>query len=153
VNYLFTVKSVRTTQEVLYYLDDETSLPLKIEAYSDARACAEGLPNWRWEAKSFDVVDGFHLPLRSTDSTFVQVANRATDKPKMSIDVTVEQIHLNQPYEARLFWPEIQPGAHVVEAVRDKIYHEPGGADPDAASASAAPIGAERPTDWSVWAA
>jgi hypothetical protein len=147
----FTVPGPRRTQDLLYWLDQQTSIPLKIEAFPVGEGPDAAQPFWRWEANSLDTVQGYHIPLRSTDTSFQQRDGRATDQPALTIRVEVQSAEFNKEYPASMFWPTFTPGAQVVDAVgNDGIYTVPDPNPPPPAGTIAAPaIEANPERGWS----
>lgn len=57
-------------QSLVYALDEETSVPLRIAAYSNPDRVRDRMPNWVWEATTLDRVADRHFPLNSTYASF-----------------------------------------------------------------------------------
>lgn len=136
-------------QDQVFFLDQATSIPLKVEAYRDAASRAQKEPMWVWTARSLDEVQGHFLPLKSTETAYGEDRNSA-----FTWDYTVDSIEFDKVYPAKTFWPTIQPGVTVFNEITAKVSEAPGArkattnAKKDVAT-SAPPIRATPPSDWS----
>jgi hypothetical protein len=147
----FTVAGPSRTQDLIYWLDRRTSIPLRVEAYPVGGSPGDARPFWRWEAHSLDTVQGYHLPLRSTYTSYQQQDDHATDRPSLVNRVEVQSVEFNKEYPASMFWPTFTPGAQVIDAVgNDGIYTVPDPNPPPPAGTIAAPaIEANPERGWS----
>ncbi len=137
--YLFRkVKLSAAPLDALYYLDRETSLPLKVEFY---RAGSDRLPGSAlraWEAKTFDTVEeGHHFPLSSANTYFTGRVGNSSNI------VTITEIHYNRDYAASTFWPTFQPGVEVYDYIKKTSTKVP---DPAAPPTAQKPPAAGTPT-------
>jgi hypothetical protein len=99
-------------QDQVYFLDKETSIPLKVETYWDEAARLRNDPMGVWTAESLDQDQGYYLPHNSTGITF------GPDKaPAYTNQFKVESVVFNKEYPASTFWPTFQPGVNVFDSV------------------------------------
>ena len=137
--YLFRKVKLRAAPlDALYYLDQETSLPLKIEFYPVGSNRLPGSALRVWEAKSFDAVEGgHHFPLSSANTYFTgRVAHGSNI-------VTVTEIHYDRDYAASTFWPKFQPGVDLYDYIKNTSTKVP---DPAATPTAQKPPAAGTPT-------
>lgn len=139
--------------DIVYHLDRETALPLKVRCFDAVTDRAPNALQWSWEAKSFDRLEsGQHWPLRSADVSY-RLAEGGGIKILSSREIQVETIHFNKEYPESIFRPIEEPGTHVLDRVQKKQYVVPGAskAIEDTTETSApppAPIQATPPPDW-----
>ena len=146
--FLFPRVSWVVPQDQLFYLDEATSIPLKVEAFRNKEARENHRPLWVWVAKSLDKVQGHYVTLQSTQTAF-----GADGEPAMTWDFNVEKIEFDKDYPRSTFWPKIQPGVTVVDGIADKTYQTPGAKPPvpeeaRRASAPAQAVTAVPPVGW-----
>lgn len=103
-------------QDLVYHLDRETGVPLKVEAFKDEATRLAGNSSWIWQAESLDEVQGFHVPLSSSYQSFNKDKN-AKDPIAISSKTKIESIYYNKSYSESQFWPVIQPGAVVHDII------------------------------------
>lgn len=118
-------------QSLVYALDDETSIPLKVSAYANPSQILERSPNWVWEAASFDTVSGHHIPLSSTYRLFapgVQADSSGVARPVvMTQTISVKEVTFNTVIPKATFWPSAYPpGVTVLDGLRNRSYVVPG---------------------------
>ena len=118
-------------QSLVYSLDEATSVPLKIAAYSSPDRLRDQMPNWVWEATTLDRVSDRHFPLNSSYASF-RVAKTETgqwtSQPGLKQIIRVEEITFDAAILHTAFWPTIQPGTRVLDAIAKRKYQVPGGA-------------------------
>jgi hypothetical protein len=135
-------------QDQVFYLDRATSIPLKVESFSDAEARSREAPLWAWTAEELGEVQGHPVVLRSK-----QVDYEGQTEPTMTRTFQVESIAFDQTYPASTFWPAKQPGVPVMDAIANKVSTTPG-ARPEPAEAARPAAGraivAEPPGDWTA---
>jgi hypothetical protein len=135
--YLFAKVPGRLVQDLSYWLDRATSLPLRVEAHR-AETTAAGRPNWVWEATELAEADGYPYVRKSHYTSYtLDASGAATTDEKMTIDYDVTQMAFNRPHEASEFWYTPEPGMQVVDAVGGSIYDVPGGPPPSPIAATA----------------
>ncbi len=120
-------------QYLVYSLDQDTRVPLKIAAYSGAEQVTDDVPNWVLEATSLDTVSGRHFARSSKYSCFrVTKTNggRWISEPDLSQTIQVQEISFDTAIPKAAFWPAVQPGVHVLDAVAKRKYITPGGSPP-----------------------
>lgn len=92
---------------LVYDLDEETGLPLRIKSSSIDRG------ETVWEAMELDRADGY---------PFVRKSRIQTTRPDGSIasksTTTITEIHFNRKHPESKFWPIIDPGAQVTDDSR-----------------------------------
>lgn len=114
----------RQPVDLVYLLDRETGLPLKVTCYASAEARENSDPLWTWEADTFDQVGDHHFPLQSTELAFVP----GQADPRMTRTLTVKECAFDKSYPKTLFQPAIQPGASVWDVVNNKNWVQRGAA-------------------------
>lgn len=152
---LLLVRNVRWTfapVDIVYCLDRETALPLRVQCFTAGDDRTTSRPEWEWEATSIDDVgDGRHWPINSRD---VSYSPEASDGVLQSRTLKIEAIHFNKEFPLAIFRPVEEPGTPVLDAVANRQYTVPGvptGADAPAksvASRATPPLRAEAPNDW-----
>jgi hypothetical protein len=126
-------------QSLVYSLDRETSVPLKIVAYANPDRIREGSPNWSWQATSLDKISGRHYPLRSTYASSQRSKadpGRPTSEPDVKQTIRVEEIEFDAAIPKTTFWPTFQPGVAVADTVSKHKFRVPGGESPRKEEAS-----------------
>ena len=116
-------------QDMIYHIDSETGVPLKIENYWDKEQYASRLPFWVWEASDLENVSGYFLPMNSTYEEFVVVkdANGVwTSKSDMRQSIAVKKVEFNTAIEDSTFWPKFQKGVFVRDSITKKSYNASG---------------------------
>ncbi len=147
--YLFEgFRPAKNVQDLVYYLDRETSVPLKVVAYTEPRRLVSGKPQWVWEAKSLGEVAGFHVVKAST---YTGYSYKGDEPGEVSIGdtIAVEALTFDQAHGSATFWPaSLPPGGNVIDTLKNENYVVP---DPAAKIAdvmvgeiAVAPI----PVDW-----
>lgn len=149
---LFLFPQVRwaVIQDQVFYLDQATSIPLKVETFRDQASREKKEPLWVWTAQSLDKVQGHFVPLKSTETLYAKDGS-----PQLAYDFHVESIEFDKEYPASTFTPVFQPGVTVLDGFTNKAYEAPGvkKAVPSAPKETAAtiqPIQAVPPRDWSA---
>jgi hypothetical protein len=129
-------------QSLVYSLDEETSVPLKVAAYRNPEQIRENVPNWVWEATTLDTISGRHYPRKSKYSSFR--VSKGDDghwvsKPHLSKTIDTSEITFDADIPKTAFWPAIQPGVLVFDGVAKKHYQTPGGTPAKQAASTAVP--------------
>lgn len=139
-------------QDQVFWIDEATGVPLKVEAYRVGSAREEGEAQSVWTAEALEDVQGHPVVTRSSQTAYAQ------GKPFMGWSYRVESIEFDKDYPASQFWPTFQPGVMVLDSVANKAYQVPGGEAASAIGTAAAsvgtatpgrPIEAAPPADWS----
>lgn len=143
------VKWSYTPVDIVYTLDRETAIPLSVRCYNAGADRARDQPQWYWEAKSFDRVgDGRYWPLRSADFVYAPTEGGGTEL-LTSREIQVESIHFDKEHPEAIFRPVLEPGAAVLDTTTGKHFTVPGERAAPVTAATAEPVRATRPTDWS----
>ena len=137
------------TQDQVFYLDRQTSVPLKVDSFRDAAARQKGQVFGTWTARSFDRVQGLPMVLKSTQTAYAPDGNL-----QFTWDFDVQSIEFGKDYPASTFWPVLRPGVTVLDSIANKAYQTPGGQkSPQETRIETAvavqPIRAEVPRAWS----
>ena len=118
---VFLFEKVRwvSPQDHVYYLDRETSIPLKVKSFKDEASRQKQEPLWVWKAQSVDKVQGHAVPLKSELTTPLA----GTASPYVW-KYEVKSVEFGKEYPESTFWPTIQPGVDVfgyldLEAIQD----------------------------------
>lgn len=144
--YLLTKARVaRADVSLVYWLDRETAVPIRLDLYADESAREAGRPISTWAAESLDEVDGRHVPLRSVMTQFQPNAG-PPPVPRLAQQLTIESIRFDGDYPATTFWPTMEPGTKVVNTITKQFTTIPGGPEQAGSTLEA------RPTrDWTPW--
>jgi hypothetical protein len=117
-------------QSLVYSLDEQTSVPLRVAAYYNPDQLRSKAPNWVWEAKTLDEASGRHFVRTSTFSSFL-VKKADTDlwvsEPSLSQTIQVEEITFDAAIPRTSFWPTTQPGTRVSDTIAKRKFQVPGG--------------------------
>jgi hypothetical protein len=108
-------------QDQVFYLDRETSIPLKFEAFRNQESREQKKPVGEWVAESLDKIQGHFVPLKST-----LTAKRADGTTLMVWKYTVDSIEFNKEYPASTFWPTPRPGVTMFDTSTGKAKTVPG---------------------------
>ena len=151
------VKWGMVEQDLVYDLDKETSVPVRVRSYGRRfnRETFEGdTPNWDWTALTLDTVDGYHLPLRSSHVSHARAGGKATAEKRSSSEIVVESVHFNKSFPASTFWPVVEPGVLVRDLIKKTTTTtapakeaQQGTSSPPAGT----PVRAGQPDDSSSW--
>jgi hypothetical protein len=143
------VPGTKSTQDLVYHLDDQTSVPIKVEAFANESRRVADKPSWVWEALTLDEVQGFHVPLRSRYKSFI-VRDTSASQEKMIEDYTINTVQFNENHPASKFWPVQDNGVFINDLIAKKFYYN----TPDKKAPPSEPIAtvgqllvAEQPTD------
>ncbi len=119
------LKPMGVGEDLVYYLDEATSIPLRVDSFP---AKSEHRPDQllsTWKAQSLDDVgDGHHVVLTSEFVHYAQgqdagrISDRGTD--------VVKEIHFDKPFAASTFWPVYEAGVEVVDQTRHTTTRVPG---------------------------
>ncbi len=71
-------------QSLVYALDRETAVPLRVVAYANPGRIRDELPSWTWEAKTLDRVGDHHYPLSSLYSIVPSSGTGVMERPPSS---------------------------------------------------------------------
>ncbi len=104
------VKQGYSISDSVYWLDPETSFPIKVENYQDASQRAAGRPRTVWSAESLDEVGGRHFPLRSSLAMYGAGGELQSERT-----IVVDEIRFDGEYPASIFWPVLGPGTRVID--------------------------------------
>jgi hypothetical protein len=108
-------------QDHVYFLDEATSIPLKVESYADETARTKKNPLWTWTAQSLDEVGHHFVPLKSKTISYGENA-----QPDFTWVHTVVSIEFGKDFPASTFWPSLNPGVGVLDTIANKRYVVPG---------------------------
>lgn len=98
-----------SSQDLAYWLDDQTGLPLKVSAFKSGSDHRQGKPAWTWEAVSTQTFDG---RLVCTES----VHHSSTVESRIRVD----QVKFDEPFPASTFETKIQDSVAVFDAVEHR---------------------------------
>jgi len=144
-NFLFEKVKWFFPQDQVFSLDATSRAPLKVTAFSDQEHRASDTPVWIWTADKVETVQGHAVVTRSTEVAFKD----AGKTPTSTRTFTVQSIRFDEEFPASTFWPVVQPGVSVLDAIQKKRYETPGVRTPAATSVPAGePLVATPPRDW-----
>jgi len=131
-------------QSLVYSLDEATSVPLKVAAFSGPAQVRDQMPNWVWEATTLDKVSNRNFARSSKYSSFKVTKSGTGDsvsEPALSQTILVTEISFDTSIPHADFWPTFQPRVHVLDSIAKRAYGTPGGAtSTQAAARVGAPI-------------
>lgn len=121
---IFRISQVQwhTPQDLVYHLDKETSIPLKIESYRDEESRVERHPQWVWTADAIEQFDGHPVVVKSTQLDYTAPGSELS----FTRTFQVQSISFNKDYPESMFWPDLQPGITVFDTITGKTYPAPG---------------------------
>jgi hypothetical protein len=102
------------SQDLVYELDREFSIPLAVEAHPVYSK--ESKPSWRWEATSLVQRDKFHV---------VNKSEYRNTKTNLVTHHDVVSLEFNKAMSKTAFWPKIGPGVSVSDIVSNRLYTMP----------------------------
>ncbi|MDX2035077.1 MAG: hypothetical protein SFX72_00400 [Isosphaeraceae bacterium] len=139
--FLFPKNRPNDTLDLVYHIDWDHGLPLRVEYHRTGRA-EEGRPNAAWEAKAIEKYDGRPLVSSSKYAAF-DTRNGDGRSVTLEIDHSIVSARFDLAYPSTMFWYQAGPGVHVVDAPGGKTYDTPGVAP--VAAKTGAPIVVEPP--------
>jgi hypothetical protein len=109
--------------EVVFHLDHETAIPLRVEMFLDAEALAANRSHHRWEAASFDIVQGYHIPLKSGLVHQAYSGPSSTGKmvSELTTKVEVKEIHFDRSYPSATFVTQLPTSVPIFDSFTGKI--------------------------------
>ncbi len=124
--YLFpNTKLAEAPLDAVYYLDQETSTPLKVEYYLAGQDRTAAKPIRIWEAKTLDRIEGDrYFPLRSEGRFFTETPSGMA--PAGTNTIIVDAIHYDREFGPKTFWPTYEPGVLVNDALKKTTARVPG---------------------------
>jgi len=145
-----------TICDLVYTLDRETGVPLKLVGYNDDTGYAAARPSWRWEVLKADSIQGHLFPMDSEEVIYFPPPNgkdpKARDRSAEVVFRTthhVESVRFDGDYPKTTFWPKIAPEANVFDSINHRLTPSRVKATPATTAKVADPIRAEAPQDWS----
>ncbi len=148
------VQAGRFPADVVYALDRETSIPLRVEYCQPGDDLAQPAgPYSVWEAKTLDSVGAHHMPLTSSYVAYRRPDESGNVEEMVRQNITVESLEYDAPIEASLFQPQIGPDVTIMDKIQGTTVYPPSAETtptttiPTTANASAVP-----PTPWSHYA-
>ncbi|MGE3822114.1 MAG: hypothetical protein AB7I30_22090 [Isosphaeraceae bacterium] len=115
------VAGARSTQTLVYALDDETAVPLRVTAYRDAEAIERGRPNWEWVTLELGSVGDLSYAKESRHTSYTFEEGRLV--PRIVETHVVERVELDKSFKETDFWPVFRPGDYVDDLIARKDYH------------------------------
>ena len=143
------------TLDEVYYLDDATAIPLKVESYRDQEALEKNRPYVSWTAEKLEIIDGHATtPISATQSYNADGGVMVTWKHR------VQLIRFDAVIPATTFKPALQPGLTIFNSLTKQTSQAPGAVSKDArvptvaVASTAPPITADPPADYTAaWSA
>ena len=136
-----------STREQVYYLDNETGIPLVHLEYNSRSDYLAGREAMRWEARSLDTIQGHHFPLKSHDVVYQVDPHTGRLALWLTADITVKSLSYNNRYNRERFWPGPEQGLVGDEMIPHQDLH-PGEARVIHPGQPTVAISADPPTDW-----
>jgi hypothetical protein len=116
------VPGARSSQDLVYHLDDQTSVPLKVEAFANEARRRADKPSWTWEALTLDEVQGFHVPFKSKRRGYI-VSDESPSREKSITDYAIDSVRFNQSFPASTFWPTLEEGVFINDLIEKTSYY------------------------------
>ncbi len=139
------VSNGSTPLDIIYWLDRETAIPLKVEYFRHAKTGPDGKPHALWAAKSLDIVQGHPIALKSASVSYV-LTGPDEGKSATRNEIVVDRVEYDKEYPASTFWPQLTPEISVIDRVRSTNYFPPVKGGDQAKAQAGVPIRAEVPT-------
>jgi len=145
---VFLFKAVGVAQrkdDLVYYLDKVTSVPLKVVCYTSSDLRLSNRPLWAWEAIRLENVSGHHVALESIWKRFVVKGAEpaAASKVDYTQTIHVDECTFDQQIAASEFWPIYTPGVRVLDRIDRKSFRVK---DESAATVATDPIRVREPS-------
>jgi hypothetical protein len=106
--------------DIVHWIDQTSSIPLKVVGYNTEAQREMDLPCWTWEAQSLDLMDGHYIPRKSAEHSFL-VNDDGSRTTRTSSTITVEKIKYNAHHDDAIFWPDIQKTAFVYDSISKAV--------------------------------
>ena len=146
--FVFAGEQATTTSDVrVYWLDRETSVPLRVEAYASEDARVKGHPLFVWAAKPVDGASVLGLPT-SYRLTRYHAGQGNGSEVWFQVDGVVESITLDAIYPESTFWPEITPQTVINDRINNRYISASMPATDTTTAAVAEPIRASPQPEW-----
>jgi hypothetical protein len=117
------VPGARSSQDLVYHLDDQTSVPLKVEAFANEARRRADKPSWAWEALTLDEVQGFHVPFKSKRRGYI-VSDESPSREKSITDYAIDSVRFNQSFPTSTFWPTPEEGVVINDLIEKTLYDD-----------------------------
>jgi hypothetical protein len=119
----FLFEQVRWTrpQDQVFWLDAETSVPLKVEAFKGNDERERGAPVWTWVVESLEQFQGRHIPTKGTQTGFDAKGEITSQSRRELISV-----HFDRDYPPETFWPKYDPSVAILDNATGKAQTAPG---------------------------
>lgn len=157
LKYYFREVPGRRSSDILYSLDAETSIPLKVEHFDNMERFHANSPVSTWEALTFDEVQGYHLVLNSLYKSF-RDSEKSEPALQLTNDYHVESIKFDEAIPTSTFWPDFEPGVFVNDLIASTSYFNtpdrkapPRGQDKAIVRSGETPIAVVPTSDWTPW--
>ena len=122
-----------SSQDLVYWLDDQSGIPLRVSAFTSKSDFRKDKPSWTWEAVSLDTVDKRLFCMESTHKSSDVEAN-----------IHVTSVKFDSSFPPEVFWPEIQKSAMVFDTIENRTI-APKIAKPESKIPVTSPIRADEP--------
>ncbi|MDE2507651.1 MAG: hypothetical protein KGM43_10595, partial [Planctomycetota bacterium] len=110
------------TQNIVYTIDKESGVPLRVASFVDVDDIAKTRPLWSWDAKNFGVLDNHHIVIDSEHVLFGKPGTQYEGQTLVKHTYHVESASFNHTYPHSMFWPETrQSDALFVDSIAKKI--------------------------------
>ena len=138
-------------QEQVYCLDNETSVPLEIDVFSNDADRIAGRPLTAWSAKEVTEFQGHPFVRESTQKDYTGEGRALS----FSREYHVKSMVYNREYPPSTFWPTLQANVVVFDTISNKApyraaeeIHGRGEVNGQQPSRTAEPIRADLPSQW-----
>lgn len=120
--FLFPQVKLGATQDLVYFLDHETGVPLRVRAYKTRDDLKAARPVYDWSATALKTVQDHLFVVSSRKEGYSRV-----DASIVSVsDFNVESVEFGKDHSASEFFPVIPPGTTVIDAIVGKTVIQPG---------------------------
>lgn len=116
---LFLLQKDNGGESVVYFLDRETSVPLKVVHYKTEADRQADRVEFEWSGTAIERREGYPI-VPTSELTHYRHDASGAKVALYRLQYRVEDFRINQTYEAATFWPEITPRMNVLDLVSRK---------------------------------
>jgi hypothetical protein len=131
-------------EDLVYYLDKQTSVPLKVSCYIKPEHLEMDRPLWSWEATTLNDQGDHHVAMASLWTRFVvkNASREVAPKVNMTAAITVDEVELDRDIPVTSFWPAYGDEVRTIDLIHPRAVRAPA---PRTAVSVTDPIRVEEP--------
>jgi hypothetical protein len=114
--FLFPASGWSGKQDHVYWLDRDTSVPLKVQFFADPQARLANRPVLVWSAEELSEFQGFPFVVKSSQSDHAGEDGTLN----VTVEYRVVSVDYNRDFPVSMFQPEIQPEAIVYDTIANR---------------------------------